>query len=108
MKKVHRIAAFLLALVLLGTSFFLAAGAVPYDTYNYDYWENIVRTPAAYVPDGAISAVTLGLEKGFTNPQDICVAPNGDLYVADTGNNRIIVISGDTHRVRRIITLRAG
>ena len=104
MKKVHRIAAFLLALVLLGTSFFLAAGAVPYDTYNYDYWENIVRTPAAYVPDGAISAVTLGLEKGFTNPQDICVAPNGDLYVADTGNNRIIVISGDTHQVRRIIT----
>lgn len=104
MRKINRLASFALALVLLVCSFPLSAGAVPYDTYNYDYWDNVVHTPAAYVPDGAISAVTLGLEKNFSNPQDICVAPNGDLYIADTGNNRVIVVSGRTHRVERVIT----
>lgn len=104
MKGINRFASFALALVLLVLSFPLPVYAVPYDTYNYDYWENVVHTPAAYVPDGAISAVTLGLDKSFSNPQDICVAPNGNLYVADTGNNRIVIISGDTHQVERIIT----
>lgn len=104
MKKIKRLASFALALVLLACAFPLPAGAVPYDTYNYDYWKNVVHTPAAYVPDGAISAVTLGLEKNFSNPQDICVAPDGNLYIADTGNNRVIIVSGKTHQVERIIT----
>lgn len=104
MKRINRLASALLALVLLVLSVPVVTGAVPYDTYNYDYWGNVVHTPAAYVPDGSISAVTLGLDRSFSNPQDICVAPNGNLYVADTGNNRIIVISGKTHRVERVIT----
>lgn len=78
--------------------------ALPYDSYNYDYWENIVYTPAPYVPDGSISAVSLGLDRNFSNPQDICVAPNGDLYIADTGNNRVIIVSGEDHQVKRVIT----
>ena len=35
----------------------MAEESVPYDTYNYDYWKNIVLTPAPYVPDGAIKGV---------------------------------------------------
>jgi len=61
-----------------------------------------VFTPAAYVPDGAISGV--GLQVGaFSGPQDICVAPNGDLYIADTGNNRIIVVDDRGEKVLKII-----
>lgn len=104
MNRVKRIASFLLALVLLALTVPAEVLAVPYDCYNYDYWEDIVKTPAPYVPDGAISAVSLSLEKPFSNPQDICVAPNGNLYIADTGNNRIIIVSGATHQVERIIT----
>lgn len=104
MKKFTRITSLLLALVLLVLCVPTESFALPYESYNYDYWENIVKTPAPYVPDGAISAVSLGLDKAFSNPQDICVAPNGDLYVADTGNNRIIVISAETEQVDRVIT----
>lgn len=93
-----------LTLVLMLTCFPLAALAdeLPYDTYNYDYWEEIVHTPAAYVPDGSISGVDLGVG-AFLNPQDICVAPDGDLYIADTGNNRIVVVDGKTGNVKQVI-----
>lgn len=104
MRKIRRFASLVSAFILLSMAVLLPVSAVPYDTYNYDAWENIVHTPAAYVPDGSISAVTLGLDKNFSNPQDICVAPNGNLYIADTGNNRIIIVSSKTHRVERIIT----
>lgn len=75
---------------------------LPYDTYNYDYWENIVPSPAAYIPAGAISGISLEIG-AFANPQDVCVAPNGDLYIADTGNNRIVVVDGESKRVTKII-----
>ena len=105
MKLTKRISVFLLTLLLLVTCFPLQAFAdeLPYDTYNYDYWENIVFTPAAYVPDGSISGVSLGVG-AFANPQDLCVAPNGDLYIADSGNNRIVVVDGKTQTVKEIIT----
>ena len=104
MIRCKRMACLALAVVLLALSLPVDALAVPYDCYNYDYWEEIVHTPAPYVPDGSISAVSLGLDKPFSNPQDICVAPNGNLYIADTGNNRIILVSGRTHQVERVIT----
>lgn len=88
-----------MSLIPLGVS----ADSLPYDTYNYDYWDNVVYTPAAYVPDSSISGVSLGIG-AFANPQDICVAPDGDLYIADTGNNRIVVVDGQTRSVKKIIT----
>lgn len=103
MDKLKRIACMLLAAVLLVLAVPVDAWATPYDCYNYDYWQSVVHTPAPYVPDGVISAVSLGLEKAFSNPQDLCVAPNGNLYIADTGNNRVIVVNGKTYQVEKVI-----
>lgn len=104
MMKCKRAAAALLAVVLCILSLPLPAFAegVPYDSYNYDYWENIVKTPAPYVPDGTISGVGLGIG-ALAGPQDLCVAPDGDLYIADTGNHRIVVVDGQTRAVSHII-----
>ena len=74
------------------------AASIPYDSYIYDYRGYIVKTPAAYIPDKSISGISLGVGK-FTNPQDLCVAPDGKIYVADTGNNRIVVLSEDASSV---------
>ena len=74
----------------------------PYDTYNYDYRENIVLTPAAYVPEGSVTGQSLGTT-AFREPQDLCVAPDGLIYVADTQNNRIVVVSKDMKNTVRII-----
>lgn len=85
----------------------LANDALPYDCYNYDHWNNILYTPAPYVPDGSVSGASLtwqGASLGaFRSPQDLCVSPDGELYIADTGNNRIVVLSGDLKTVLRVI-----
>lgn len=68
-----------------------ASTNLPYQTYNYDYWEMIVYTPAAYVPKGNISGAKIGIDN-FNNPQDVFVTDGGKVYIADTGNNRIVVL----------------
>ncbi len=111
MKKMKRLLLASLAVLMLFSSFAPYAQAdteLPYITYNYDYWGNIVYTPAAYVPAGTVTGSSLrcnGKEVGaFKNPQDLCVADDGTIYLADSGNNRIVVLSEDMASVKRIIT----
>lgn len=78
---------------LIGTTDIKAETQVPYYTYNYDYWGNIVYTPAAYLPEGSVSGLDLGTD-GFKNPQDFFLT--GDkIYIADTDNNRIVILNLD-------------
>ena len=85
----------------------LANDSLPYDCYNYDYWNNILYTPAPYVPDGSLGGAGLMWEGSplgaFRSPQDLCVYPDGKIYLADTGNNRIIVIDGGLKNVLQVI-----
>ena len=85
----------------------LADDTLPYDCYNYDYWNHILYTPAPYVPDGLIQGTDLaygGQALGaFRSPQDMCVSPDGDLYIADTGNNRIVVMDASLREVKQVI-----
>ena len=80
----------------------LADAELPYTTYNYDYWGYIVYTPAAYVPAGSITGTSFqynGQSLGaFKNPQDLCVAQDGTVYLADSGNNRIVHGRGSRQR----------
>ncbi len=81
---------------------------LPYDTYNYNYWEDIVFTPAAYTPTKTISGTSLTFNGepigAFVNPQDLCKSPNGDVFVADTNNNRIVVLNQDMTEVLNIVS----
>ena len=102
MKK--RIAALILSVLfgVLSVGETAEAASLPYDTYNYDYREDAVFTPAAYVPDGSVSGVALGVG-AFSSPQDMCVAPDGNIYIADTGNNRIVVTDASMKKVLKVI-----
>lgn len=96
------------ASLLMTTLLFSMAGEtakaeeLPYDTYNYSYWEDIALTPAAYVPNGAVTGAKAGTEN-FNEPQDLCVAPDGLVYVADTKNNRIVVLNDTMTETVRVI-----
>ena len=79
-----------------------AESTVPYDSYNYDYWEDIVFTPAPYIPERSVSGTILGVGT-FVNPQDLCVSPEGNVYIADTGNNRIVEVDNSLGNVIRVI-----
>ena len=95
----------LVAALLL--TFFASAGTLPYDTYNYDYWGNVVFTPAPYIPDKFVTCAGLEWQGvpigGFKSPQDLCVSVDGNIYVADTGNHRIVVLNGAMTEVLGVI-----
>lgn len=102
-RKYKKIVLTLVSLILAFSSSVVAmASNLPYDTYNFDYWDNIVLTPAAYVPDTNISGLKLGVG-AFLNPQDLYVAEDGLVYVADTGNNRIVVLNPTMTEVVKVL-----
>ena len=86
----------------------LADDTLPYDSYNFDHWNSILYTPAPFVPAFSVTGASFtwqGEPLGdFRSPQDLCVSPAGDLYIADTGNNRLVVLSPDLKTVRNVIT----
>lgn len=62
--------------------------AMPYDTYSYDHWGEVVKEPHTYLYTRTISEKQLG--SALRYPSDLFVTEDG-LYIADTGNNRILV-----------------
>ncbi len=103
------VSALLTTVVLaMGIGSVAEASSLPYTSYNYTYWEDIVFTPAPYVPKSSVSGTKLtynGESIGaFVNPQDLCKSPSGEIFVADTGNNRIVVLNSNMTQVVNIIT----
>jgi len=74
----------------------------PYVSYIFDQWGNAVPTPIPYVPVRVITGQDLGIGP-FNGPQDLFIASDGSLYIADSKNNRIVHLSRDL-TVNRVIT----
>lgn len=77
---------FLLAIVCLALQFPVRASANQATSYTYaadenGYW---VRTQDAYLPDKTIT------ELGLSSPEDLFIDEDNILYIADTGNRRIV------------------
>ena len=98
------------AALLVGTAVLLWDGAavtvqagqnVPYETYNYDYYEDIKYTPAAYVPDGIVTGAQIGCGN-LSGPQDLNTDEEGNVYIADTNNNRIVVTDREFNLIQVI------
>ena len=83
MKKIKLLLA--LALSVLVTSQLFAKG----DTYTYNYWDDIEKSPDAYRVSHVVYAADLNLDKPLKNPSSLYAIGNL-LYVADTDNNRFI------------------
>lgn len=87
--RVKRCVVILLALMILSTS--TAFANEPYNSYNYDYWGSAIPAPAAYIPSKLVDGNTLGISD-FKSPMDLFVSSDNKVYIADSGNNRIVVI----------------
>ncbi len=74
--------------------------ADPYDVYNYDRWGDPIPSQAGYSAERSVTGHDLGI--GAMNmPSDIFCAFDGNFYIADTGNNRIIAVNSDFDKAVR-------
>ena len=121
MKKVFRVTA------ILGIVCFLVMSAAIADdsfnlnrdgfstsyTYTYDYWGDVLESPDAYRVSTVIDSTSLGMDalggKRIARPQGIFVR-GSDLYVVDTGNNRILQVrrDGGQYSLIRVISEFVG
>ena len=85
-----RLPAILLALVLLLPA--VASAATPYTTYTMNGYGEIQETQTAYL---AVRMITKFGTESFNMPDDLFVAKDGTIYVADTKNRRVLVGNAD-------------
>lgn len=91
MKYIIRAAAVMFVLILAVTP--LASAYYSYQTYTYDINGNYMESPDAYVPDEIVTSATMGITPALENPTDLFVDDKQNVYIADAGNNRIVVLN---------------
>lgn len=65
-----------------------------YDPYSYDRWGDAVASQAGYTADYYIDGEMIGCGN-FYEPADMFISHDNLLYIADKGNNRIVVTDLD-------------
>jgi len=100
MKRVKALFILLLTLSVLGSAA-AAAHAAPYNGYHYSYQGGPTSAPYPYLPENVFDAsgTVIGALK---SPEDMYVTPDGDIYILDSGNNRIVHLNRE-FEVERVI-----
>ncbi len=100
MQKLKRIAAALLAALIVCVTLSVPAFAdTPYVTYTVNGYGQIRQTQTAYL---AHATITKFGEEALLSPSDICIADDGLIYIADSGNKRIVVGTAEGQLVRTV------
>ena len=101
-----KIIVFLLILIL-SFSFIVPVGAKSYSSYNYNSNGEAIKSPYPYTPVKEISGIDIGVGE-FSNPSDIYCDHKGNLYICDSGNNRIVVLNSDFTFKQEISEITVG
>ncbi len=86
-------------LVILSLAMIIPAAVVgtsassAYQTYTYSIDGEALYSPDAYSPETAVTSVKMGLSVALKEPQDLETDADGNVYIADTGNHRIVVLN---------------
>ncbi len=94
MKKSTRIICLVFVVVLLASTLVLGSSASSaYQTYTYSIGGYALHSPDTYTADNQIiDSAYMGLETPITNPNDLVTDKQMNVYLADTGNNRIVCL----------------
>ncbi|MBR4072601.1 MAG: hypothetical protein IKK24_01550 [Clostridia bacterium] len=98
MKKFLRL---IIGLIICFTLVFVECTAANYDNYVYTADGFPFNEPTAYLPEEVLTGVDLGIGH-FKEPQDIAVGNDGNIYILDTGNNRVVILSSQ-HKVVSVL-----
>jgi len=93
MKNFNKILCTFCAVLMVLTAFCVTAGAgSAYQTYVYDVYGQALYSPDAYTAINSVDSTYMGLEVPIENPGDMITDEAQNVYIADTGNNRIVVL----------------
>lgn len=67
---------------------------VPYHSYTYGTWGTAVPTTPAYEPECIVNGYDLGIGP-FASADDLCKDKEGNIYILDSGNSRVVKINAD-------------
>ena len=98
MKKIGKmICMVILGICTLSSSVLTVKADMPYETYSFNYWGEEVQQPHSYLYTNTLSTAQFGTNLRY--PQDMCIF-EGKIYVADTGNSRILImdLNGNVER----------
>ncbi len=95
MKKIISVVCVLFALLMVASIPVGAAQA--YTTYTYSIDGQALYSPDAYVAEKTLNATSMGLDTMLSKPGDMVTDADGNVYIADTGNNRIICLDRYYH-----------
>ena len=88
--KSGKAASIILAAVLLFLTLGQSVSAdMPYESYNFNYYGEEVLQPYTYLYTGSLTATEFGTSLSYPNDMEIV---DGLIYVADTGNSRILIL----------------
>ena len=98
MKKTISAVLAILALLLVFSS------AVSAESYTYTRSGEAVVSPDAYIPSANVTLSADGISA--TSPQDIFFSDDGRVLVADTGNNRILILDSTLTKISAVSSLK--
>jgi tetratricopeptide (TPR) repeat protein len=106
MKKIRRIFRFFLVVFLI-FGFTYPAGAASYEGYNYSWDEKVKPGPIPYLPIEIIDGQKLNIGS-FQSPEDLHITEQGEIYILDSGNNRIVHLDSDWNLIQEIKEFKNG
>ena len=97
MKKIAKILILSLALIMIFGAV-MSSAYVAYDTYTYSISGKQMLSPTAYSTNTSLTSTDMGLNEKFgglqlNNATDMVTDELGNVYISDTGNNRIVVLN---------------
>lgn len=93
-KILRKLLCCLMLAALVGSMIPNAHAQDTFNSYTYDEWDESQKAPAGYEPVLVKNGMQIGTGNWKT-PNDFFMDDEGLLYVADTGNNRLIVLNED-------------
>lgn len=91
----------LCCLISMGMGGTIAKAAEDAGSYNYSFWGNTVAAPAAYKATSLWNGESMGIGP-LKEPSDLHVTADKQIYLLDTGNNRVVILNQQFELVRMI------
>ncbi|MBQ1233390.1 MAG: YIP1 family protein [Clostridia bacterium] len=109
MKKLTIILSVVFSVLMIASCLVLPLSASSaYQTYTYSIDGYALYSPDAYTADKVVDSTYMGLDVPIDNPGDMICDDMGNVYIADTANNRIVVLDRYYKLKFTITTFRNG